>query len=184
MKNKLSIGFDIDGVLYSFHQAAYTEFVVYYDLKEDFYSFWTEGYKTYKSAKFWDNFVETRHIYSTQAPNKKDVEFIQALVKAGHNIYYISNRPMIVLGTTLRWLEKYNFPLSEQTIFTDDKIRVCKNFKIDLIFEDREKNIQALLDANIPVIAIRQPYNRWYLDLHPELTVLENVYEFNIESVK
>jgi len=169
------LGLDLDGVLYNWHNAVYTELQIYEDLDVDFHEFWSSIYTTYKTKKFWEYLVNLRHLYGNQVPSKELVEMVQNIGRR-YSIYYITNRPVQVADTTRNWLNRYKFPYVRNLIFTKDKPAVCNSVDIHLMVEDRVHNVIELLDADINTIVIRQPYNEFALpDLSKRCVVLNSV---------
>ena len=171
-----NIGFDLDGVLYSWHRAVHTELSVYWGLKEDWYEFWSITHATYKNDLFWDGLVRLKHLYTSQPPNKEDLEFVNNL-SGTHTIYYITNRPKEVQDVTYNWLKKYKFPTPKNLIVTPDKVAACNSLGIQTFIEDRTENIIKLIEAGIHTIIVRQPYNEKDLWQFPNNKVINKVSE-------
>jgi uncharacterized HAD superfamily protein len=158
----LKLGFDLDGVLYDFHRALYTELQIYENIQQTYQDFWTAGYKTYRNNKWWDNIIQLKHIYGTQPAKKEVVELVNNLSKK-YDIYYISNRPATVFDATKNWLTRFRFPKVENLIQTTDKRSVVQSLGISIFVEDRLENVDKLKDI-CKVYVVRQPYNEAYLD--------------------
>lgn len=140
-----NIGYDLDGVLYDYHRALYTELVIYDKLEQSFYEFWHHGYKTYKSEAWWENTIQLQHIYGTQPPKQGVVELLKDQAKR-HTIYYVTNRPLAVELATRNWLRRYDFPYQENLIFCTDKRPVVLEKNISIFMEDRLHNAEQLND--------------------------------------
>jgi len=170
------IGIDLDGVLYNWHQAVYTELSIYWNLDVEFTEFWSGMYKTYKNEMFWDNLVKLKHLYSNQPPDQRNVDLVN-LLSGKHTIYYVTNRPKEVYDVTLNWLKRYEFPSVKNLVFTDDKLVACNSLGITKFVEDRTANIDRLLSGDIEVYIIRQPYNQDDLYKFPTCRVVNNFYD-------
>jgi uncharacterized HAD superfamily protein len=172
----MNIGLDLDGTIYNWHRAMYTELVVYWDLDCDYETFWESGFKTYRTPEWWDSIIEVQHLYATQCPSQGLVDWLKEQSK-NNTIYYISNRPKCVFDVTKNYLTRWEFPQVENLIFTGDKLAVANSLGIDLFFEDRIHNLEDLISGGINTVAVQQPYNREYLKAHPEIKSVFSVME-------
>ena len=156
----MNIGFDLDGVLYRWHEALYRELALFHNLKEDYYTFWRGRYHVIYDDNCWHNFVRWEHLVSCQFPNPKHVEFLNDLSK-NNNIFYITHRPEEVRFSTKLWLEKSKFPQIENLIFPElasDKSFEIRQLELDIYCDDREgiiKSASKLCDAYL----VEQPWN-------------------------
>jgi uncharacterized HAD superfamily protein len=156
----VNIGFDLDGVLYRWHEALYRELTLFYGLNEDYHTFWKEDYHKIYDSKCWYNFVRWEHLVSCQFPNPEHVKFLNELA-INHNIFYLTHRPDEVHFSTVQWLTKNHFPQIENLIFPpleSDKSFEIRQLEIDVYCDDRENIVRTaskLCDAYL----VEQPWN-------------------------
>lgn len=152
----LSIGIDMDGVLYNWHAAVYDYFRFYKEYTGSYSKFWSEYYKTF-SDEMWDYLTGVDIFYSSQQPTKECVNFLNS-IKYKYDIYYITSRPNLVRTTTKQYLRKYNFPYKDNVIFTDDKANVSRLLQLTYCIDDMPHNVESLSKVT-NVIMIAQPWN-------------------------
>ena len=157
----MNLGLDIDGVVYKYQEALYSEMVALYNVKCSYEEFWNEEMKSYGKIKQ-SNLVELKHIYSKIPPPKEWAVCLQKLAKI-HNLFYVTARPDSVRWTTYDTFTKWGYPNVDRIYFTEDKLGVCLLEDCDIFVEDRDKYIDQLKD-NVRVVVIAQPWNREYQD--------------------
>jgi hypothetical protein len=178
----MNIGFDLDGVLYRWHEALYRELTLFHGLKEDYHTFWKYDYRTMYDDKCWYNFTRLEHLVSCQFPNKEHVKFLNELAK-NHTIFYLTHRPEEVRFSTKLWLEKSKFPHVENLIFPQlggDKSFEIRQLELDIYCDDRDaivKSASKLCDAYL----VEQPWNeekRDGLKCIPNIMSLQTLLKF------
>jgi len=132
-----TIGFDLDGVLYDFHVAAYTELVAFHGLDVSFNIFW-DDYQSYYSEKFFSNFVKISILYNRLTPITGSVDTLNYLANK-YNICYITSRPDDVVNITKYWLKYYNFPNYDNIEFSTDKSIEIRQHNCKYFIEDMWK---------------------------------------------
>ena len=186
----MNIGFDLDGVLYRWHESLYTYLVCFEGLKLPYEVFWSDtntkdGYLT-KQESFY-NWTRMPNLVSNQMAKPSHVHFLHKLAK-NHTIYYITHRPEEVRLSTKRWLEKSDFPFTENLLFPDlssDKSFEIRKYEIRLYVDDRDKiirKISTITDAYL----VKQPWNqngREGLKCISDITDLETVYGMKLEDI-
>jgi uncharacterized HAD superfamily protein len=156
----IKISFDLDGVLYPFHDIVYDYVRRIYGEGTDLdpYSFWE--WFNIRSELWQSNIIRTLDIYDKAIPSKELLNRLELLSK--HlEIFYITSRPLELQFVTRSYLDRYKFPHSYNLFFSDDKsIPVIEN-DIDIHVEDRIKHIDEVLPF-CKVLLISQPWNRDY----------------------
>lgn len=117
---------------------------------------------------FWTNFVfdYVENIY----PRRYVSQIIKKLRKQGHEIYIITARIGDVgieekekvekmKKMTIDWLKKYDIEYDKIFFSSSYKVPICQENNIDLMIEDRPKNIIELVDNNIKVMCYHNSYN-------------------------
>ncbi len=156
--SKKRIGFDLDGTLYNWHYAVYTELLVHENLPFTFEEFWSYGWKDYRTPFYWDNLCQYRHLIGNQPPAHGLVDMIKEIAKE-YDTYYISHRPHDIFHTTLAYLKRHDFPQYKNLIFTKDKKDYVKKLNIEIYVDDRVSVTEDLKDV-CKVFLVTQPYNR------------------------
>ena len=133
-------------------------------------------------SQFWKKYDEfyTKNIYTREfAP-----EIIEKLKNDGHEIHLITARKPKEENWTTDWLEE-NKIYYDKLELTEEKIDYCKNNNIDLMIEDKVKNVLEISKL-IPVICMDARYNQsckgnnitrcysWY-DIYSEIHKIKGV---------
>lgn len=155
----MNIGLDIDGVVYSYQEALYSEMVALYGVTCSYSDFWTKEFQSYSKLKQ-DNLIRCRHIYTKSLPPVEWSNCLQRIAKK-HNLFYVTARPYELRYVTQHTFESWNYPNLDRIHFTDDKLGACLLEDCDVYVEDRSKYIEQLKD-NMRVIVVRKPWNRQY----------------------
>lgn len=154
-----TIGFDIDGVLYDIHTAAYTELIAFHGLTIPFSKFWG-NYKSYYSEKFYNSFFKIPILYDSMLPISGSIETLNYLA-GKYNLCYITARPQEVKYVTKKWLKTNKFPYYENVEFSKNKeveIRSnnCKYFIEDCWVQDKVDSMSKITN----LILVNAVYNR------------------------
>jgi uncharacterized HAD superfamily protein len=167
----MNIAFDLDGVLYPWHTAAYNYLKeTRKDITASFRDLWAYPYANI-SKEDWDYLASIPLLYSIMIPTKKILEMLSGLDKEGHTIYYITNRHGDLERITRKYLDDYNFPQAFNLIHTEDKGMVVRTLEIDIIVEDKPKNLESLVGL-CRTIGIEQVWNEDKRDYLESLGVL------------
>lgn len=119
-----------------------------------------------------DLYCQYRHpslsFYEDCLPDKKGVDVIKKLKRAGHLIYFISSRPVGSEDKTALWLRKHKIPFNyiKHVGVSDAKGRVCKQLKLDFYMDDYGKCLDSLLEQkkfwHRGIAVLDKPWNRDY----------------------
>ena len=165
------IGIDIDGVLTDVYNWYLVNGKIYaaslgktlinekgYDAKQ-MYDLTSEEFTSFINEKIWD--------YSKNEPARKNAkETLEKLLDNNYELIIITARYKAnqnnEIGKRMRecvkdWLNKNGIKYSK-IIFSDDKTKICKDNKIDIMIEDKKETILTLSNY-IPVICFNAPYN-------------------------
>ena len=194
------IGIDIDGVLTDIEQWELDYLSKYYLESYNKYIKNPKGYGSYQifeGTNEEDAFLWNKAIYKyiKEPPRKFASEVIKKLKDENNEIYIITNRSSDLSyvenmnkeqmeNIVKNWLKKYNI-LYDKLIFSNsDKLDVCIKNNIDIMIEDKPKNILKI-STTIPVICFNAGYNEnctginiyraysWY-DIYYKLNLLQN----------
>lgn len=168
-----TIGFDLDGVLYPWQQAAYDWCVRggYTDIDwETFWNLWLPS----QPKIFSDNLVRIPTLYHTMYPTKKQVQFLQALGKK-YTIFYITGRPPEMQAVTESFLESVKYPQIENLIFAENKTPVVIQQRIELFVDDRHSVVNELAQV-CKVLLMNQIYNV-HQNIDPRVNRIDTIFE-------
>lgn len=170
----MRIGVDIDGVLTDIEKYQIDLGTKYFYLKGEKI---ISNYKAYHTTdmfcvgkdeddEFWNKII--RDYVNNEPARKFANEVIRKLRVQGHEIYIITARSSNLSyvdmekdemqDIVLNWLKK-NDIYYDKIIFTlEDKLNICLDNKIDLMIEDKPKNINEI-SKKIPVFCFHSEYN-------------------------
>ena len=170
----MNIGIDIDGVLQNVGDFIFDYGSKYcfnkninfnindseYNEKDIF------GISSKETEEFWKTYL-VQYVTSYQ-PRDFAVEVIKKLKENNNNIYIITARNEYGLPDdeegnmqklTKEWIKKNKIYYDELIFTSEDKRKVCKENKIDIMIEDSPTNVKELSEI-IKVFCYDNPYNR------------------------
>ena len=169
----MRIGIDIDGVLTDIEKFQ-LEYGSKYFYKRNKTIVNYKGYETTdvfgvsltEDDEFWNNAIKE---YIKEPARNYASEVIQKLKDDGNEIYIITARSsnLTYIDTidteqmrniVREWLKKYNIYYDELIFSKEDKLEICLENKIDVMIEDKPKNIMEI-STKIPVICYHANYN-------------------------
>lgn len=152
------VGFDLDGVLYPWHE------LVYYHLTKE------EIIKDVSFSDFWvnvDKFISSQLLYSFTVdpvfmsyahPDIDDHKTIVSLAK-NYEIFYITARVPEVAIATRNWIKYHKFPYPENVfVVQEKKLEEIKRNNIRYFVEDRAEYALELRDF-CKVFLVKKPWN-------------------------
>jgi uncharacterized HAD superfamily protein len=161
----MRISFDLDGVLYPWHQVVWDKF--FRKIYPDYIEFWKEGWH-HVSESQWNAILGDPVIYTL--PARADVVQMVQRVAAQQFVFYVTQRPDKLAKVTQQWLAMNGFPYPGDCFLTQDKVKVCKKLEINLHVEDRIDVMNNLADNDISVLGVKQPWNEDHIDDFPHVT--------------
>jgi uncharacterized HAD superfamily protein len=151
----LNIAFDLDGVLYEWHEILYNYMVNFmgYDKSIEYLFDHADEY----NDVFWENMWGITDLYNKR-PIRKDILSMLNRLNREHTIFYITSRGDITKFVTKKWIQDNKLPQPENLIFSNSKkVPVISN-RIKILVEDRaDSSLQILPYAE--VILVKQSYN-------------------------
>ena len=169
----MRIGIDIDGVLNDFHQLKldYGAKFCYEHQGKGLKMINPDGYE-YETFN-WDyetieQFRKEYHDSVTEEARLFAGEVIKKLKEQGHEIYIItariytteeSDRGKQMREHVKKWLEENGIYYDKLVFTKEDKVEDCMQNKIDLMIEDKVRNIKNI-SKRIPVICYYASYNK------------------------
>jgi 5'(3')-deoxyribonucleotidase len=166
------IGFDLDGVLYSFHDVFYRELVAHDNLKMGYTEFWKAAEGLWNGDSKYHNLTRLPHLFTSAVINSDNLRTLWKLSKM-YDIIYITKRQPEIHFWTGQWLKKSGVPFYENYLLTDNKLVTVEKAKCGYYVEDRAIEAQPLSEITT-VFMVRQP---WNLNDRNGYTCIDNLQE-------
>lgn len=160
---KVRIGFDVDGVLYGWHERVYEYMKSAYGFRGTMGKLFVDlnNPKIYGEG-FIKQIVEKKEFYSG-APYKLAVSFLEELAR-DYELHYITARPLPTTTLTKAWFKEWKFPYQENVVVvTGDKSAEVLERRLTYYVEDRDKYALELKDLT-KIILVRKPWNEHIQD--------------------
>lgn len=121
------------------------------------------GLTNEEGSAMWKSHMEA--IYFTNCPSYEGArETLQALVAAGHDVYYITSRPKQYCARTREWMVAQGFPVAQGHFFCgmqdDEKIATIQALALDVYVDDKPTVLKTLASLKTKVIVANQSYNQ------------------------
>ncbi|MFD2628654.1 5' nucleotidase, NT5C type [Oceanobacillus kapialis] len=168
----MKLGFDIDDTLLNLREHAFH--LYNQELKkqvplESFHSLNRVeihepfGLNDQEGKTMWEQSIEA--IYYTDCPAFPDaVEVLNKLKEMGHQIFYITARPMEHGERTKEWMKKKGFPVQDEAFFygmnDHEKISTIQNLQLDYYVDDKPAVLETLINEPTTLVIKDQSYNR------------------------
>lgn len=165
----MRVSFDLDGVLYPWHQLVWDKFFRNRSDNpafSDYVQFWKIGWQHISESE-WKVLLNEDELY--QHPARADVVRMVHEIAMTKFVFYITQRPPGIARTTSRWLVNNGFPYPGDAHLTQDKAATCLRLGIDLHIEDRIDVMHDLADNGISVLGVKQPWNEDEIDDFPHV---------------
>jgi hypothetical protein len=166
------VGFDLDGVLYQWHESVYEYFQCFKGYEGTFSDFWTV-YIPSLSKDEQTYIVSLPFLYENKIPLESTLELLEFCNKNTDGIYYITFRPLDLERVTQRYIRKY-FPQPENLFITGDKVTMSRYLGITHFIDDRDyyvRDISGIADSYL----MAKPWNR---EFQSELKTVHSLKEF------
>lgn len=170
-----TLGFDLDGVIYPWHDAVYNYVTTHMGVTETFENFWTEFDANY--TDIWrQNILDTLHLYANIVPKPRHLLLLHELSKR-YRIIYITARDEIKLGwVTHNYLKRYNYPNYEEVYFSKFKRPIIIEQEVDFFVEDKKSHVQELIGFT-DLILMKTIYNKDIWDVVSTIRSLDELPE-------
>jgi hypothetical protein len=170
----MKIGFDVDGVLYDWHEVIYDYAVRFENYRDTYEKYWYDFGHGNRSKIYVDYIVKNPTFVTKVAIDPKIKQMLWDLSKE-HEIFYVTARPKEIVRATHRWFKDSDVPYMENVFIAtnDDKVPFIIEHGIELFIDDRDKYITAL-EPYTRVIVVRKPWNKFLWDTYTNVgSVLE-----------
>lgn len=111
-----------------------------------------------------DYFVcNAERLLMTPKPITGAKEGIEALLRDGHEVFYITARTPEERDVTVRWLTRCEIPHEhERVLFAgfSSKLELVKHWGIEAFIEDYQVNAKLIAEGGVPVFLLNASYNQ------------------------
>lgn len=170
--DKITLGLDLDGVLYDFHSALYTYYQYEMNYGGTYQQFWLDYIPSLNKER--ENYIMSIPIpYETSIPSPRIREFLD-YIKDRCEAYYITHRPEELERITRKYLRDYSFPFQDNLIMTGDKVTACRLYGVTHFIDDfanQVEKVSAVADAYL----MAKP---WNIDYQDKLKTVHSLKEF------
>lgn len=121
------------------------------------------GMTSEEGSHMWNNSLED--IYYTDCPPYPGaVEMLQQLTNDGHEVFYITARPIEHGERTKTWLREQGFPVKDENFYCgmkdQEKVMIIQKLQLDYYFDDKPDVLNTLTDCKTKVYVKTQSYNK------------------------
>lgn len=158
----MNLGFDLDGVLYPWHEKVWSELNISGLIESTFNEFWDKEWLIMREEKsiLFMNFVNDPLMYSCMSPYYGARSLLKTLKESGHTIWYVTQRSKHLDFTTRQWVRHWKLPFEDNVVRVEGSKRLTIIEKeIDFFVDDAIRHAQDLKDFT-KVILINRPYNK------------------------
>lgn len=142
-------GIDLDGVCFDFINAfrRHLNSSLHKHLEEEeitsYYWYETTDITKEQFMEEFDRFGDDLNGYRNLEILPGTKEALEAIVSAGHEIFYITNRPLYAESATIEALEEHKFPFRQNLTFAQGKKSPVINEKnVDVFIDDSPRTIE------------------------------------------
>lgn len=169
------VGVDLDGICFNFLGAfcKWLEDKAGVKMPEDeeiTSYYWYETVDGLDKDTFWDEFHKFGYAQGYRNLNllPGTLEALDALVNAGHELIYITNRPSYARECTIAALATHNFPFRDRLIFArGSKAPVIREYNVDAFIDDSPRTIAEIcVNTDARIYCRDYPFNRSIHDIH------------------
>ncbi|WP_413300531.1 HAD hydrolase-like protein [Bacillus sp. 1P10SD] len=120
------------------------------------------GLSDQEGSRMWHDSLEEIY-YTDCSPFPHAVEVLNELKLEGHEIYYITSRPVEHCERTRNWLVKAGFPVDEHSFYCgmkdSEKINIIQDLGLDYYFDDKPAVLGTLMESGSKVLMKNSSYN-------------------------
>jgi uncharacterized HAD superfamily protein len=176
---KLRLGFDVDGVLYPWHEIIYNYMKYEHKMKKSYSEFWKEV--TTSKITDWNNGMEKfwleNNLFLVQRDIRPDILDTLNYLTEVFDIYYVTSRIKTNWSATKYWFKRNKLPQIDNLYMVEgEKLPTILSNEIDFFVEDRIKHVLELKN-HTEVILVRQPWNEEIWDEIPTIDSVTQVPE-------
>lgn len=167
-------GIDLDGICFDFSKAfrlwlSDKAGVKYLEDEEVTSYYWYETVDSLDKETFWDEF----HKFGKSGGYRNldllpgAVDGLNAIVAAGHDIVYITNRPQYAYRDTVEALKEHNFPCRKELYFAGGaKAPLIRDMGVHCFIDDSPRTVAEICaNTQARIYCMDYPFNRGLHDL-------------------
>lgn len=166
------IGFDLDGVLYPWHESVYTFYEYEMGYTKSYKEFWEEVNLWPKEKQ--EYLVSLPFLYENKVPSESLMNFLYFCKNNADDMYYITNRPEDLERITKRYFRRYDFPYPDNLFITGDKATTCRYLGVTHFLDDHAKHVKAVEGISKAYLMAKP----WNVEFQEELRTVKNLKEF------
>jgi uncharacterized HAD superfamily protein len=171
---KQRLGFDLDGVLYPWHEVIYNYMKYEHKMETSYADFWKDV--TNGMIMDWKNgmgkFWLENNLFLVQRDIKPAYLDLIYQLSEHYDIYYITSRVKTGHNATKYWFKRNKIPFIDNLYFASgEKLPLLLQHEIDIFVEDRVLHILELRN-HTRAIMVRQPWNE---ELWDEVETIDSV---------
>jgi uncharacterized HAD superfamily protein len=170
-----TIGIDMDGVLYNWHESLYEHCRLFEGYEGSYWEFWN-NYRNVMTEEHLEYLIQLDTLYSNILPTKQCKELLNNLASR-YEIFYVTARPKTVQTTTESYLKRHKFPFRENLVFSEDKVSVARRYQFSFAIDDHPKHLKGLSEVT-SVVMVLQPWNKEYRDVFPTAVNLLDILNY------
>lgn len=148
---KRTIGLDLDGVLYPWHEIIYDEVKFRKGIEEDYREFWRKAKEEDYHRPLLEQLVEVPMFYNRRNIRSNILNVVNKLAET-YQIYYITTRPESARQATQSWFERCGLPYSNNLIITQNKKPYIAMLECDYFVDDKHKTIDDIKDITNAIL--------------------------------
>jgi len=170
-----TIGLDLDGVLYDWHNAVLEYYKIYKNYDGSFDDFWSKAYKEF-TPDDWEYLTGVDTFYSSEIPSESCLKFLERL-SMSFELFYVTSRPETCRLTTEQYLRRYKFPFSHNLVMEKNKVSVARLYGTSYFVEDMPETVEKLSHVTTAILMAR-PWNHQFWDVYPTIRTLDEAWRF------
>ena len=161
----MRIGVDIDGVVCDSYPAWLQELNLHYGKNITVVTDYEMHLVFDVPRDDMNNFfvVNVERLLMMPKPVSGAKEGIEALLREGHEVIYVTARTPEEKDITVRWLTMHEIPHEhERVLFSGfkSKVDLVKQWGIEVFIEDYQVNAKAIAESGVPVLLLNASYNQ------------------------
>jgi hypothetical protein len=174
----ISVGFDLDGVIYPWHSSIYRYFIEFKGYEDSYFKFWSEDWKIPEIQEHIGFLTTVPTFCEDSEPFPRALETLHEIEDKGHTIFYITSRPDEVRFATWHYIDRRDFPFKENLhIVNGEKATLARSLGLDLFVDDREKHVKELTPVCLTVL-MATPWNLDFQELYPTIHNIHEIMDY------
>ena len=140
---EISVGLDIDGVIYPYHDVVYRYFTEEKGYTNSYNHFWTVDWWLLGKEKQ-DYIVSLPFLYYAVIPSSCVMDSLNKLATLGKLFYITSRSGGELESVTQKFFNFFDPPFKQNLLFEHDKATACRLYSIDYFLDDFPEHVSKL----------------------------------------